>query len=149
MNWLEQLLYWHWWILGIALLILETLAPGAFFLWMGISAGVVGLLLFLFPATPWEIQLLVFAVGSVAAVVLWRHYRKDHEIQSDVPNLNRRGEQYVGRVFHLDAPIVNGFGKLHVDDSTWKIEGDDCPTGTKVKVVGVDGVILKVAAQSE
>jgi membrane protein implicated in regulation of membrane protease activity len=149
MNWLDQIVYWHWWVLGISLLILEILAPGAFFLWMGIAAGVVGLMLFLFPATSWEIQLLVFALGSVASVVLWRRYRNYHEIKSDVPNLNRRGEQYVGRIFHLDTPIVNGFGKIHVDDSIWKIEGDDCPAGTRVKVVGVDGVILRVAAQPE
>jgi membrane protein implicated in regulation of membrane protease activity len=35
-------------------------------------------------------------------------------------------------------------GKIHVDDSTWKIEGKDCVAGSKVEVVGVDGVILKV-----
>ena len=68
----------------------------------------------------------------------------ENPVISDQPNLNRRGQQYVGRTFTLDEPIVNGLGKIHVDDSTWKIEGNDCPAGTKVKVTGVDGVILKV-----
>jgi hypothetical protein len=50
----------------------------------------------------------------------------------------------VGRVFTLEQPIVNRQGKIRVDDSTWKIEGTDCTAGTNVRVVGVDGVVLKV-----
>ena len=34
--------HWHWWILAVALVVLEAFAPGTFFLWMGISAAVVG-----------------------------------------------------------------------------------------------------------
>jgi len=55
-----------------------------------------------------------------------------------------RGEQYVNRTFTLEEPVVNGQGKIKVDDSTWKIEGADCESGTKVRVTGVDGVVLKV-----
>jgi hypothetical protein len=40
-------------------------------------------------------------------------------VESDQPKLNRRGEQYVGRTFTLEEPIVNGHGKIRVDDSTW------------------------------
>jgi len=38
---LEQLTYWHWFILAALLIILEVFAPGAFMLWIGIAAGVV------------------------------------------------------------------------------------------------------------
>jgi len=51
-------------------------------------------------------------------------------------------------VFTLEEPIVNRHGKIRVDDSTWKIEGDDCRPGTNVRVVGVDGVVLKVERAS-
>ncbi len=144
MEWLQEASYWHWWVLGVLLIILEILSPAIFFLWMGISAGVVGLLVLLMPAMGWETQILLFAAFSVASIVIWRHYLKLHPIQSDQPQLNRRGEQYVGRVFTLGEPIVNGQGKIKVDDSIWKITGDDCPTGTKVRVTGVAGVILEV-----
>jgi hypothetical protein len=50
----------------------------------------------------------------------------------------------VGRDFTLDTPIVNGQGKIRVDDSTWKIRGKDCGAGSLVTVVGVDGVVLQV-----
>ena len=48
------------------------------------------------------------------------------------------------RVFTLDAFIINGIGKIRVDDSTWKIDGADCPSGTKVRVAGIENTVLKV-----
>lgn len=144
MELLSQLTFWHWWMLGVVLVILEVFSPGAFFLWMGIAAGVVGLLLLIFSGLTWEFQILLFALFSVASIVLWRLYLNSHPIPTDQPRLNRRGEQYVGRVFTLESPIVNGHGKIRVDDSTWKITGTDCAAGTRVTVVGVDGVVFQV-----
>lgn len=141
---LEQLDFWHWLIFAVGLLILEIFAPGAFFLWMGIAAAIVGVLLWIIPGMGWEMQLMIFAVLSVASIVWWRKHMSDNPVVTDQPNLNRRGQQYVGRTFTLEEPIVNGIGKIHVDDSTWKVEGSDCPEGTQVTVTGVDGVILKV-----
>jgi len=140
----EGIIFWHWWILGIALILIEVLAPGFFFLWMGVAALLVGLMLWLFPQVGWEWQLLVFALLSVASIVVWRLWSVRHPPHTDQPALNRRGMQYVGRVFSLQAPIVNGVGKLRVDDTMWKIEGEDCETGTRVAVTGIDGTVLKV-----
>jgi inner membrane protein len=50
----------------------------------------------------------------------------------------------VGRTFTLNEPMVNGVGKLRVDDSQWRIAGVDAPAGTQVRVVAVDGATLKV-----
>lgn len=148
MEWLENAVYWHWWVLGVVLIILETFSPGVFFIWMGVAAAVVGLVMLLFPDLGWEYQLLLFALVSVASVVLWRLLLDRHPIATDQPRLNRRGEQYIGRTFTLDEPIVNGLGKIRVDDSTWKIEGEDCIAGTRITVVGVDGVVLKVESDT-
>ena len=141
---MQWLVYWHWWLLGVALLTLEMFAPGVFFLWMGLAAGVVGALVLFEPGMFWHWQVLIFAVLSVALIVAGRLWLKRHPIESDQPNLNRRGEQYVRRVFTLSEAIVNGEGKVQVDDSTWKVQGPDCPVGTQVRVSGVDGVILIV-----
>ncbi len=145
----DQITYWHWWILAVALLILEVATPGFFFLWLGVSAGIVGIVLFVVPALGLEYQLLIFALFSVTVIVLWLKYAKKHPTVSDQPTLNRRGEQYTGRMLTLQEGIVNGVGKIKVDDSTWKVEGADCPAGTRVRVVGVDGVILKVEVISQ
>lgn len=146
MDFLAHLDYWQWWIIAVVLVILEMLAPGTVLLWMGISAGLVGLILLVFPSMSWEIQYLIFAVLSIGAIVGSRMLLKRHPIETDQPTLNRRGAQYVGRVFTLDEGIVNGQGKIRVDDSTWKVHGGDVPAGTKVKVTGVDGVVLNVEA---
>ncbi len=138
--------FWHWWIGGLVLLILEMFVPGTFFLWMGVAAGFVGLLVWLWPAMPIEYQIIVFAAGSVVNIVAWKRYEKRHPVRTDQPALNRRGEQYVGRRFTLDDPIVNGVGHLRVDDTRWRIEGPDLPAGSTVLVTGVDGTVLRVEA---
>jgi len=138
------LTFWHWLVLAVVLVVVEVLAPGTFFLWMGISAAVVGLVTWMVPTLAWEWQALAFAVLSVLSVVLVRRYLKARPIETDQPLLNRRGHQYVGRTFTLDDPVVNGVGKIRVDDSTWKVEGGDCPAGSRVEVTGVDGVVLRI-----
>lgn len=141
---LDHLNYWHWWILGVLLIVLEVLAPATFFLWMGIACGVVGFILLLEPSLGWQYQFMVFSVFSIVSIAASRLYLRRRPIATDRPTLNRRGEQYIGRQFTLQHPIVNGTGKIQVDDSTWKIHGEDCDVGTQVRVTGVDGTILLV-----
>lgn len=141
-----QLVYWHWWVAGLVLLTLEALAPGAIFLWIGVSALAVGGMVFVAPGTDWKLQCTVFAVLSIVTVVAWRKLRP--QPASDRPALNRRGESYVGRQFTLEQPIVNGTGKLRVDDSQWRIAGPDLPAGARVRVTSADGATLHVEALS-
>ena len=144
MGWLNDILFWHWWILAGMLLILELTSPVYFFLWLGFSAAAVGFLLLVFPVIPVEAQLVLFGILSIVAVLAWRKYREVHPPISDQPMLNQRGQQYTGRIFTLDQAIVNGVGKVQVDDSTWRVKGADLPAGTHVRVVGVDGVVFVV-----
>ena len=144
MGLLALLEYWHWLVFALILVILEVFSPGVFLLWIGIGAGITGGLLWLEPELTWQWQLVAFAIFSMVAIILARRFLMSHPIQSDQPLLNRRGEQYVGRTFTLEQPVVNGMGKIRVDDSTWKIEGQDCPEGSRVRVTGVDGVVLRV-----
>ena len=144
MELFTNLNYWQWWIIALIFIILEMFAPGAFMLWLGIAAAVVGLVMAFLPDLGWEIQYSIFAVVSVISIIGWKQMQLRNPRVTDQPNLNMRGHQYVNRTFTLDEPVVNGLGKIKVDDSTWKIEGEDCPAGTKIKVTGVDGVILKI-----
>lgn len=141
---LEGLQFWHWMILGLALAVVEVLAPGTFFLWLGIAAGLTGLLLLVAPGVGWEIQLIVFGVLCVVSVAAGRAWLRRHPLRSEDATLNRRGEQYVGRVFALVEAIVDGRGTVKVGDSNWRAEGPDLPAGTRVKVTGVAGTVLKV-----
>ena len=148
MEWLDPIVFWHWWILAGLLLILELTAPAFFFLWLGFAAAFVGLVLLVFPGMSLEFQLVLFAIASIVSIIVWRKYREARPVKTDQPNLNRRGHQYIGRVFTLDAPITNGEGKVTVDDSTWRVTGADQPAGTTIKVTGINGVILKVEPEA-
>jgi len=143
-GWLLNPLYWNWWLLGVVLMAIESIAPGFFFLWMGIAAFLVGLALTVLPELAWTYQVLLFAVLSVGSILAWRLRLRRFPTPTKDPLLNRRGHQYIGRVFTLDAPAINGHGKIRVDDSTWKVAVEqDYPAGTRLRIIGVDGVVLR------
>src|SRR3546814_10440643 len=88
---LDDIVYWHGWVAGLVFLTLEAMMPGAIFLWLGISAGIVGLLALLAPGLSWQIDFVVFGVLAVASVLAWRRFRPG-TLVSDQPTLNRRGQ---------------------------------------------------------
>lgn len=135
---------WSWFILGLVLLGIEVVAPGTFMLWLGLAAIAVGILA-IFVDIPWQGQFVAFAGFSLIAVLLWWQFaRHRQDRDTDEPMLNRRAERYVGRDFVLNEPILRGQGRVAIDDSVWRIAGDDCPAGTRVRVSHTDGATLMV-----
>jgi inner membrane protein len=143
-DYFSTLMFWHWWVLGLVLVVIEMIAPGFFLLWIGLAAGVTGLVLVAVPSLAWQAQFLIFGVLAVGSVTAARFYIRRNPITTDDATLNRRGSQYIGQVFSLDEAIVNGIGKVKVGDGWWRAQGPDLPAGERVKVVGIDGTILKV-----
>ncbi len=139
-----QFVFWYWWVLALVLLGVEIITAGFFFMWMSIAAVITGFLALIMPFLSLNIQLFIFAVLSMVSVVLWKRYMLNHHVESDHPHLNQRGAQYIGRTFTLIEAIENGQGRIKVDDSRWRVEGEDCPNGATVKVVAVDGTVFKV-----
>lgn len=139
-----ELVFWHWWVIAVFLLVVELLSPGFFFLWMAISGFVTGCVVLLLPSISLDMQVLIFSVLAVASILVWKIYGKKHPTETDKPLLNKRSAQFIGRVFTLIEPIENGQGKIKVGDSIWKVQGEDCNIGDKVKVVDADGLILEV-----
>ena len=62
---------WSWIVLGLALMGLELLAPGAFLLWLGFAGVLTGMLDW-WLGLSWQAALLVFAALSVASVLAGR-----------------------------------------------------------------------------
>lgn len=148
--------YWFWFGLSAILIIVELLLGTSFFLlWIGCVAAVVGIIVWLLPhlfdhfILLETYQVLLFAVGSTLSIVLWKKYARKHPTKTENPTLNRRSEQYVGKLFVLHTAIINGHGKIRVDDSIWRVIGPDLPEGTRVKVISADGVTLKVSPITE
>ena len=140
--------FWPWWALGGLLVIVEAFAPGYMFLWFGGAAGLVGLLLVIWPGLGFSFQLLIYACLLILGAFGWRWYQRVRPVVTDQPDLNRRGAQYVGRRFGLVAPIVNGRGRIKVGDSSWAVAGPELPAGRIVEVTGVEGALLQVRAAS-
>ena len=134
---------WTWLILAAAFFVIELIAPGAFMLWLGLSALLVGIILF-FVVWPWQYQLVAFAVFALASIPLWRRVARGVEKPGDQPFLNRRTDAFVGREFTLDKPIVAGNGTTKIDDTIWRLNGPECAAGTRVRVVRADAAILVV-----
>ena len=142
MRIIEFLGGWSWWVLGLVLLAIEVFAPGFFFIWFGIAAILIGASALLFD-WPWQLQVLGFVVLSVITALLGRRFSKDHSA-SDDPHLNLRADRLRGRTFVLADPIVEGRGRVRIDDTVWQVHGPDVPAGSRIVVTGADGSILTV-----
>jgi inner membrane protein len=134
---------WDWFIAGGVLLVLEALAPGVFLFWLGLAAMLVGVVS-MFVDLSWQAQFIAFSAFAVAMIPVWRRLSSGVGTATDQPFLNRRAEAFVGRVFTLEKPIVDGAGTVRIDDSVWRITGADIPAGRRVKVVRVEGTALQV-----
>ena len=134
---------WNWLILAVLLFILETVVPGVHFLWFGIAAVIVGALA-MATGIAWPLQFIAFAVISVLTVFWVRRYVRPDVATSDLPDLNVRGQQYIGRSLVVEQAIQNGRGKVRVDDTLWLAEGPDAPAGARVTVTATKGNVLVV-----
>jgi len=137
---------WTWWVIAGIFLLIELMLPGVFFMWLGLAAALIGLI-DIFADLAWQIEIALFAVFSVLLVLFVRPRVKFAEGETN--NLNRRMDDYVGRSYVLDEPIVNGRGKVRIDDTLWTVSGTDRGKGEWVKVTAVDGTRLIVEAVSK
>ena len=128
--------FWVWMIGGLALCALETIAPGAFLIWIGAAGLVLGAVDYLFPM-PFEIQTLVFAVLAAALALVGKRFYGSIGVKSRGPE--GRAAALVGREFYLDSAIDKGFGRIRVGDSVWRVAGPDLPAGEKVRVAAANG----------
>jgi membrane protein implicated in regulation of membrane protease activity len=135
--------YYVWLIAGLALCAAETQVPGASLIWIGMAALIIGANEFFAP-TSLPFQLLSFAaLAAVLALIGRRAYGSIDRVGPSLPA--SRAHALIGREFFLDDAIARGFGTIRVDDSVWRVAGEDMPSGTKVRVVAIeDGVAIKV-----
>ena len=138
---------WSWWIVGFILLVAELVAPGVFLIWIGLAALVIGVLSLLFwdaAFWAWQLQLVLFAALSIAFALLGRKYFGRNRETSDEPFLNQREASLVGRTATLQEPVVEGRGRIRLDDTWWSVNGEDMPAGTRVRIAAARGRTLTI-----
>jgi len=140
-----NLLWWHWVVLGLILVVSEIFAPLFIVIWFGLSAIIVGLVDLVF-ATSFMTELLEWIILSVIFLALWLIFFKDKTVsksgQSDF-RLNTKGiviqkikPHDKGKV-KFDAPVLGSSEWYAVADKTIEV-------GESIIIVDVNGQLLKV-----
>jgi membrane protein implicated in regulation of membrane protease activity len=139
------LTWWFWLIAGSALLALEIMTPGGFYvIFFGVGAIVVGLLAGAGYAGPAWMQMVLFAVISVVALALFRRpllrrFNVQHYRQVDT---------MVGEIAVALADIqAEGTGKAELRGSVWTAHNDSVArirAGQRCRVERIEGLTLHV-----
>lgn len=141
---------WAWMLLGLVLLGLEVVVPGTFMLWFAIAALVTGLVALGADAAgwtglTWQAEAGLFVVLSIIAVIAGRAWMGRRRAEpADARGLNERAIRNLGRRALLKDAIVDGRGRIDLDDTVWLVSGPDLPAGTTVRITGADGARLIV-----
>ncbi|MGD2119360.1 MAG: NfeD family protein [Chromatiales bacterium] len=144
-----EILYWHWVLLGVGLMLLEIALPSFTALWFGVAAVVVGVLLYFVPDMSLSLQVVVWTILSGLLTWLWFRYLKPLSIDKTKAGLSR--EAIVGEIGQvLEVPTGERRGKLRFpapvlgSDEWMIISQDDLVIGDRVRVVDVSGNSLIV-----
>ena len=139
-----MIVFWHWLVVAAVFAVIEVAVPAMVCIWFAVAAFGTAAIAWLAPNLAWEHQALTFAALSVASVGIGRVVFARIRVRPSAARLNRRAEGYIGRTFTLERPIVDGRGRLRVDDTMWIVEGPDLPAGTRVQVTSVNNTLLRV-----
>lgn len=141
--------YWHWLLLGMALMIAEMFLASFFVFWFGLGALLVGACLWIEPDLSLSTQLLLWTAASGLMTLLWFRYlrprMKDH---TQAGNAREAVIGEAGRV--LRAPHGGQRGMVRfttplLGDDEWQFICDEPVTiGDRVYVKDFSGNTLIV-----
>jgi membrane protein implicated in regulation of membrane protease activity len=144
-----ELLYWHWIVAGIILILLEIPLPSFTTLWLGAAAIVVGLLMLAFPEMNFTAQVLAWTVLSVILTWAWFRYLKPLSTDRTMAGLSR--EAIIGQVGQvIQVPNDDRRGVLRfpapvLGEDEWQfITQDELRMGDRVRVTDLSGNSLIV-----
>ena len=79
-----------WAVLALLLFAAESMAPGAFMLWLAFAATAVFFIVLALPDLPLLAQVAAFVVLGFASIQVYRRWFRRREKPSDQPTLNHR-----------------------------------------------------------
>ncbi len=144
-----DLLYWHWIVIGIALMLVEIFVGSFFIFWFGAAAVVVGLLTVLAPNLGVVAQLLLWGILSTGFAVAWFKYLKP--LSKDRTNAGLSKEALLGQIGQvLSPPNGESKGMLRFpapvlgNDEWLIISQDELQIGDRASVIDLSGNSLIV-----
>ena len=139
---MEDILWWHWIVLGIILVVMELVVPSFTIFWFGLGALLTGLLLAVFSEISLKWQVLVFSVSSIGFTFCWFRLfvpRKKNKTllvdeqaaigQTGIAATRAMVPGEMGRVV-FSVPVL--------DDESWMYLADEpIETGNRVRVTAI------------
>lgn len=106
-----EIVYWHWVVFGVLLMLSEIAITTFFILWFGIAAIIMGGVLFLAPSIDLTWQILIWTVLSSLLALFWFKYLKPLSIDKTKAGLSR--EAIIGEIGQvIQVPHESKKGKL-------------------------------------
>jgi membrane protein implicated in regulation of membrane protease activity len=144
-----DILWWHWLVLGLVLVVAEMAAAGGFYIiFFGIGALTVGVLAAFGLAGPVWMQILLFSVISIATLALFRG-RMLRSFQPD-PQAPRV-DALVGEVgVAVEDVPPGGMGRIELRGAAWSAFNDAgvaVARGMRCRVTRVDGLTLYIVPE--
>ncbi|SFV63234.1 Putative activity regulator of membrane protease YbbK [hydrothermal vent metagenome] len=141
----ENLLWWHWIIFGLSLIILEIFTGTFFILGLGVSAIIVGSLSYFYPVSL-EIELIIWMILSLLSIAIWFKYLRDKRVEESGQSnysLKTKGT--------IEEPIpAYGRGKVRFDrpvlgNTIWHATAkENINLTSRVKIVEIKGQLIEV-----
>jgi len=140
-----ELLYWHWIVFGISLVLFELIIPSFTALWFGLGAIFVGLLLVISPELSLTLQISGWAGVSAALTLMWfKVLKPSHKIVGKVSLQDVDGE--IGLV--ITKPSDNRLGKVRFSTplkghDEWEFKAEETVNiGDQIQVINISENIL-------
>jgi membrane protein implicated in regulation of membrane protease activity len=140
---------WHWFVLGVLLILSELVLPAFAALWFGIAAIMVGVLLWLFPMMGFTMQLVTWIILSVLCTLLWFKFIKPLSTDKTKAGLSR--EATIGQVgmviqTHMEHDLITvRFPMPVLGSDEWNCRSlEPVQVGDRVRVIDILGNDLVV-----
>ncbi|HUL75458.1 MAG TPA: NfeD family protein [Vicinamibacterales bacterium] len=140
------LLWWHWLVLGLLLVVAEMAAAGGFYIiFFGVGAIAVGVLASFDLAGPVWMQLLLFSAISVGSLLIFRRRLLTwFQVEPQSPPV----DTIVGEVGVAAEDLAPGtVGRVELRGTAWSARNTTNATlarGARCRVIRVDGLTVDV-----
>lgn len=143
-----RILWWHWLLLGLFLMVGELATPGGFYIiFFGVGAFLTGVIALAgLQSTAW--QMLLFTVLSVGGLLLFRA-RMLSWMQRDpqAPAV----DAVVGEIATVRDSLVPGaIGKVEFRGASWSARNasdEALAAGSRCRITGIEGLLLLVGPE--
>ena len=141
----SSVLWWHWIVLGVVLLIIEMSSGTFVILGLGIAAIVVGIFDYL-AHTSFTFEIVTWTILSIVYFVAWKQWFKNETVsnsgQSDY-SLDTLGT--VTQEIHVNQKGKVAFDTPVLGNTTWHTTSTQkIEKGARVRITDVNGQLLEV-----